>query len=183
MSAIADRFTRLATDFREKADSVPAERWEAPSPCEGWTARDVVKHLVESHQMQLGFLDIQLDDVPAVDTDPVAALRIVNESVAQELATDERASRMIRGLAGEMRFDESIDTFLSFDLLIHTWDIAQATGLDPSLNLDDVQWAWKIAEGFGGMIRAEGVCGPALTPPVEADEQTKLLAYLGRQAW
>lgn len=39
------------------------------------------------------------------------------------------------------------------------------------------------AQGFGDALRESGACGPALDPPPDADEQTRLLAFLGRKAW
>ena len=44
---IAGRFTRLV-------DAVPDERtWARPAPPEGWTARDVVRHMVETQREML----------------------------------------------------------------------------------------------------------------------------------
>jgi hypothetical protein len=40
----------------------------------------------------------------------------------------------------------------------------------------------RRAEELGDTLRSEGVCGPALEPPADADEQTRLLAFLGRRA-
>jgi uncharacterized protein (TIGR03083 family) len=43
----------LMTSYRRAQDgldamlaAVPADRWEAPSPCAGWTVRDVAGHLI-----------------------------------------------------------------------------------------------------------------------------------------
>jgi hypothetical protein len=40
-------------------------------------------------------------------------------------------------------------------------------------------FAWSRA----GIVRAPGVIGPELTPPGNADEQTRFMAFLGRRAW
>ena len=37
-------------------------------------------------------------------------------------------------------------------------------------------------DGFGEPLYAEGICTPALDPPDGADEQTRVLAKLGRRA-
>lgn len=47
MSEISDRYRNVAARFTETARSVPADAWDTPAPCEGWVARDVVRHLVE----------------------------------------------------------------------------------------------------------------------------------------
>ena len=47
MSEEAERFKALASAFTERVEAVPPDRWDSPAPCEGWVARDVVRHLVE----------------------------------------------------------------------------------------------------------------------------------------
>ncbi len=54
MSDIAERYRRLAGTFEERIAAVPADRWEDPSPCEDWTARDVVRHVVDTQALFLG---------------------------------------------------------------------------------------------------------------------------------
>lgn len=180
---ILERYNRLAAGFQHTAEAVPPDRWSSVSPCEGWTARDVAGHVIEAHLMQLSFVGEQPGHVPSVEDQPLAALRSVRAAVADQLAVDERANQAIEGVGGRTTFAESVDRFLSFDLLIHRWDLAHASGQEAAFDPADVSWARDVAEGFGDFLRAEGVCGPALTPPPGADEQTTLLAYLGRRAW
>jgi hypothetical protein len=40
MSKIADRYRLLSGGFLARIQAAPADRWDAASPCEGWTARD-----------------------------------------------------------------------------------------------------------------------------------------------
>lgn len=181
MAEIAARYNRLAADFRAVAESVPPGRWEDPSPCDGWTARDVARHVVEAHRMQLGFLGAAPAEPTSTDHDPVAALSSVEEPVAAALADPDEALRVIDGVTGEMTFAESIDRFLSFDLLIHRWDLAQAVGLTVDFPRDDVRWARQVADGLGDMLRAEGIFGPAQPVSPDADAQAQLLAHLGRR--
>jgi Mycothiol maleylpyruvate isomerase N-terminal domain len=47
MSECSRRFTRIADVFSERMQAAPDAAWGNPSPCEGWVARDVVRHLVE----------------------------------------------------------------------------------------------------------------------------------------
>ena len=43
----AETFRRIAADFTARVDGVGPDGWDAEAPCEGWVARDVVRHLVE----------------------------------------------------------------------------------------------------------------------------------------
>ena len=50
MPEIADRYARLADAFLARVRATADERWEAKSPCRGWTARDVVAHVINGHR-------------------------------------------------------------------------------------------------------------------------------------
>ena len=47
-AAAADRFRRLADRFQTIVAAVPADRWDAPSPCDDWTVAEVVDHVATS---------------------------------------------------------------------------------------------------------------------------------------
>jgi hypothetical protein len=72
MTEISERYARLADAFAAKIASVPSDRWATQSPCEGWTARDVVGHVVSSQGLILGLVGRSLGDIPSADDDPQA---------------------------------------------------------------------------------------------------------------
>ena len=41
-----ERVTRLVNDFDRRVQAVSADGWSSPAPCDGWTARDVVVHIL-----------------------------------------------------------------------------------------------------------------------------------------
>ena len=180
MTEISERYGRLADEFAAKIADVPDDRWESPSPCEGWTARDVVRHVVETQGMFLGFVGRKLEDVPSVDDDPGAAWDAARAQIARDLEDPARANEEFDGFTGRSTFETAVDRFLSFDLVVHRWDLARAAGLDDRIDPDDVARVQAAAEAFGDAMRAPGVFGPAVEPPPDADDQTRLMAYLGR---
>ena len=181
MSKVSERYARLAAAFTEKVKAVPADRWESPSPCEGWTARDVVRHVVDTHGMFLGFIGREFRDVPSVDDDPVAAWEAARDIVQGHLDDPETARTEYDGFAGKLTFEQGIDRFICFDQLVHAWDLARAAGIDESLDPEEVRRVLDVAPQFGEMLRAPGVCGPEVEVPPDADEQTRMLAFLGRR--
>lgn len=183
MTDAAERYAELASRFVEVVRAVPEDAWSNPSPCEGWTARDVVDHVVGTHAMFLGLIDIEAVEHPPVEEDPLAATLAVTTQVAEAMASPAIATKTYEGIFGEKSFEWGIDTFQSFDLAIHGWDLAAAAGLDYELDPDEIERLRVQVEGMGDTIRSPGVAGPALDPPEGADPQTRLLAYLGRKAW
>ena len=183
MNEIAERYSRLSDAFADVVARVPGERWGSPSPCEGWTARDVVGHVVDTQGVFLGLVGRDMGDIPEVAEDPASAWDAARSTVLADLADAERAKAEFDGYFGRTTFAEAVDRFLCFDLVVHRWDLARTAGLDERIGLDDVRWAHRAAVRFGDSLRFDGVCGAELSPPDGADEQSRLLAFLGRRSW
>ena len=181
MSEISENYSRLADAFAEKVAAVPADRWESPSPCEEWTARDVVRHMVDVHDMFLGFIGQKLDRTTSVDHDPAGAFAAARKAVQANLEDPMQATTEYEGLSGKTTFEKGVGQFVCFDLVVHAWDLARATGIDEHLDPDGVRTILDAAPQFGPMLRTPGICGPEVEVPPDADEQTKMLAFLGRR--
>ena len=179
MTDIADRYRTNATAFIDKVAAVSEDQWAAPTPCSDWTARDLVQHVVDTSGMFLGFIDDQLPDLPAVDEDPLGAVRGATGAI-QDALDDERATKEFEGAFGTSTFAAAVDRFLAMDLTIHGWDLARATGQDEAIRPEEVARAKETAESFGDAMRGPGAFGPEVAAAPDADAQVRLLAYLGR---
>jgi uncharacterized protein (TIGR03086 family) len=183
MSEIADRYRRVAARFTTRVGEVPAQAWDNPAPPEGWVARDVVRHLVEWFP---AFLDAaggpELPKGPSVDVDPAGAWSTLDNAV-QGLLDDPAASakEISHPMAGTHRVDDAVATFFLGDVVVHTWDLARATGLDETLDADVVHDMLVGMEPLDEMLRASGQYGPKVEVSDDADEQTRLIAFTGRQ--
>src|ERR1700680_2091489 len=54
MSEVAELYRRRADEFEATIAGTLPNRWGDPSPCENWVARDIVAHVVQMHQIELG---------------------------------------------------------------------------------------------------------------------------------
>ena len=180
MSEIAERYRRVAAGFTERVEAVPADRWTSASPCEGWDARAVVRHVVDAHGLFEGMVGRSLGDIPSVDDDPAAAWAAARDVLQADLEDPERAGFEYDGFFGRSTFEGGVDRILAGDVLVHTWDLARATGLDETLPADEVERGLVAIESMGDAVRTAGVFGPAVEPPPDADAQTRLLCYTGR---
>jgi uncharacterized protein (TIGR03086 family) len=182
MTEISDRYQRLSTEFAETIAAVPADRWADPSPCEGWSARDVVRHVIDTHNMFEGFVGRKLAAGPSVDDDPGAAWDAARSQVLAELTDPEKAGEGFEGFFGPQTFERAVDQFLSGDLVVHRWDLAKATGGDLTIPADEMERGWAQFREFGPALRSPNVFGPEVEVSAEADEQTRFLAFTGRRA-
>jgi uncharacterized protein (TIGR03086 family) len=179
---MADRFQRVAAGMTERVLEVPPDRWDDPAPCEGWVARDVVDHLV---QWLPGFyfssFDVPLPTLPATEDDPVGAWLGLRDSMQAAIDDPDIAFRTADTPLGTT-FAGAFHAAVT-DVLVHTWDLARATGLDEHLDTAEVHRQVEHLEAmpFDAMV-ASGHYGGRVDVPAGADEQTQLLAALGRTA-
>ncbi len=181
MSETADRYRTLAEAFTAKVAAVPADRWSSATPCEDWTARDLVGHVAGSTAMFFGFVDRPVPDLPSIDDDPLATWTSSRDAMQAALDDPAVATTAFDGLMGPTTFNESVDRFICADLVIHNWDLSRATGLDETLDADEVHAIYEGLKPMDEMMRMPGVFGPKVAAPDGADEQTELLCFLGRQ--
>lgn len=188
MNDISDRFRRVSAGLADTVAAVPADAWSNPSPCDGWSARDVLAHLVEwipGPGFLLGTYGIDTGLIPSIDTDPVGAWAAVAAAVQSGLDDSDVAERTEDcGPPGELPFAAAVDMTCTSDVLIHTWDIAQAAGIDVTLDADEIA---RQADGLDAIppevdaaMRHSGMFGARVDVPAGADAQTRVLAFYGR---
>lgn len=179
----ADRYRRLASTFTATVQAVPEGSWGNASPCEGWTAADVLRHVVDSER---GLLErrtgIGVPEGPSVDRDPVGAWTHTRDVVQSVLDDPAQAGTEYEAFGRTTTVGATFSTFMSIDLVVHRWDIARAAGVDEAIPSEDLTFARAFAEQMGDLARTSGAFGPALPEPAGADDQTRLLALLGRSA-
>ena len=178
MENASDRFRRLSAAFAEKLDAVPPDKWDARSPCPEWTARDVARHVTETPGLFFGFIGSEFGDLP---DDPKAAFAETQRRMQAALDDPDTANAEFDCFFGRSTFADAVDRFVNFDLVVHNWDLSRAEGLDDTIPEGDLARLEEASKGFGDAMRSPGAFGPALDPPPDADRQTKLLCFLGRQ--
>jgi uncharacterized protein (TIGR03086 family) len=183
MTEIAERYERITAQFTQRVRAVPTDGWDSPSPCEGWTARDVVGHLTEWIPGVFAPLGVDFAAVPSVQDDPVGAWVTVQAAIANALADPAMVAKEVETPFSKQSFDETVDMIVTGDVFTHTWDLARATGQPDTLDPEQLQ---RMIAGVASMpeevLRADGMFGPRLDVSDDADDQTRFLAYVGRRA-
>src|SRR5579875_2596033 len=77
MAEVSSRFRRRADEFEAAIKGVAPDRWDVPTPCEKWRAKDIVCHVVEFGEVVIGLRAREEGPTrPAAEgLDPLAAFR------------------------------------------------------------------------------------------------------------
>lgn len=164
---------------------VPEQGWDNRSPCAGWTVRDVVRHVIgtmsEASAIVRGEPFSRDPSRPgnAAGEDPVAAVRAVSGPARQAVQTADLSQAA--GTSGGGRTVAEALAFPTADLVVHAWDIAHATRqqllLPDELLAHVAHTCEQVPEE---KLRGPGLFGPAQTVDDDADDTTRLMAWLGR---
>ena len=173
---------------RSKVAAVTAEQWARPTPCEEWTVRDLVVHIVEGSRMATALLDGASAD-EARRAFGVAHGDLVDElgaAFADELAAFARPESFDMTIHHPHTGDIPgirLYEFRTGDYLLHGWDLARATGTDEALPDDLVTSVWSAIEPMAPFIGQIGVfgTGPSGTVGDDAPLQQRLLDLTGRR--
>ena len=176
----------LATTRRFVA-GIGEDQWDLPTPCEGWTVRELVNHIVAGNlwAAQLGsgrtIADVGSDlDGDVLGTDPIGAYDQSAESAATVFempgALDAPCAVSYGPVPGSVYAGHRL-----IDVLIHGWDVASATGqptgIDPSL----VEACWDVVRPQLSLLQGSGAFGVEVADSADSDPQTSLLNALGRR--
>jgi len=159
---------------------VRPEQLDGPTPCSEWSVRQLVEHMVGSTDYLLGAAG-----EAAPGRSGPAAVADYRSGVAQVLDALARPGVLQRRCRSPLCFDWSVaeataGTFM--DNLVHTWDLATATGQDRGL--DDELVRACVAMFLPDMPergRAAGIVGPEVAVPSDASAQDRLLGAMGRR--
>ena len=182
MTSAADDHRRVAGIFTDRVRGVAAGGWDALAPVEGWVARDVVRHLVTWLPPFLhGGAGVTLAQGPAVDDDPLGGW-VAHSAGVQAILDDPTTESMVlrNPHLGVMPLSEAIANIYTSDVFMHTWDLARATGQDDILDSTRCEMMFQGMQPLDEVLRSSGQYGPRVPVPADADAQTRLLGFIGR---
>jgi uncharacterized protein (TIGR03086 family) len=171
--------------FTDRVFAVPDDGWDAPTPDTEWSVRDLVNHVTREHmwvpELLAGRTVEQVGDRFSGDVlgdDPKGAwLRAHSDSQAAWASTS--ADKAVHLSFGTVPASEYAEQML-VDLAVHGWDLARGTGADERLPADVVTHALRYARAHADELSGSGMFEPPV-PTDSTDEQTQLLALLGRR--
>ncbi|MFE7169329.1 TIGR03086 family metal-binding protein [Streptomyces sp. NPDC057616] len=170
----------------ELVAGVPEAGWGAPTPCAGWTVRQVFNHArIDQQGYGLAITGGRPDSDPfhpadALDGDPSAELGKVVRAVADAYAGLPAGADQVPTPLGPLPLPLAAAA-AAMDAGVHAWDIAVATGQDRALPVELADGIWPAARHLVDHLRdAYQVFAPARERPEDYDSAESLLAFLGR---
>ncbi|WP_344975651.1 TIGR03086 family metal-binding protein [Salinactinospora qingdaonensis] len=185
MPDLLDLHGQAMAEFGRRVRAVRMDQWARPTPCEQWDVHDLVNHLVTEQ--------LWVPHLLAGGTIAEAGDRFDGDLLGEEpVATWEVAAREARSAwlqpgvlerTVHLSFGDAPATVylwqMTFDLTVHTWDLAQGIGEDDKLapELVDSVWEWARTQNFA----ASGLFAAPVPVSDDADTQTRLIALTGRR--
>lgn len=174
-----------AAGFGARVHAVPDDRWDASTPDEDWTVRDLVDHLVTEHlwapELLRGATIEEIGsrfDGDVLGSDPVAAWDDAIEASLQAWASTPEDT-LVHLSSGDQPAATYAEQML-LDLTTHAWDLARGAGLDERLDPKLVEHVYAYAQRSVDSWRGTGLFAEPV--PVESDDlQDRMLGLMGRR--
>jgi uncharacterized protein (TIGR03086 family) len=147
----------------------------APTPCDEWTIRDLLNHMLDTQRYFAG--SARGEHVSPPGPNPPAL-------IGDDPATD--VERVQRDVIDAFSQDGVIDKTgpalgIAFsDLLLHTWDLARATGQPDKMPAGLAEASYELIHGKFTDEQRKGMFKPEVRIDSNASAQDRLLAYTGR---
>ena len=111
--------------------------------------------------------------------DPAARWQATREALFAALASDDVLDRSTELPGGGTSTPRTMLGALTTDVLVHSWDLGAAAGIDVALDPQLCERAYDAAV-TSGLARDDGMVGPEVTVSPGADPVTRLIAFYGR---
>lgn len=166
---------------------VPFNAWDNPSPCSEWSARDVAGHamgVVSNVAARAGVgtsLDVFKNVGAIAGPDPYAAWFDIRNRTLGALDRPGALQTTFSSSLGNVVLDDYI-LQMTVDLVVHSWDVARATGGDERLDPQLVAVSYARLKNLDPTVaRAPGRYADIVAVDGEVDLQTELLTFSGRK--
>ena len=165
---------------------IAPEQYAAPTPCDEWDVRELVNHLVFGNWMfarAAGGERVRVDDDDLPDMvgdDPVTAFRQSADAAVAAWRTPGATEKVCHLPFADLPGPAAMRIHFK-DVVVHTWDLARATGQAEELAPELASSALEISRTVvNDEMRELGAFGPAVAVDDEAPVHHQLVGFLGR---
>lgn len=187
--AIHDSLRRADGGFEAVLHRVGGTDWTRPTPCEDWNVLQLTGHVVAGSVMAAAIVRgaprqraIALLGTDHLGDDPIGAYRRALDDQHLAFESLDALDVSCEHPAGDMSAAQVL-AFRIGDLVLHTWDLATAIGVEPALDPALVAEVWDGLQPMAPFIGQLGVFGTGRSGDVthEAPLLDQLLDLTGRR--
>lgn len=163
-------------------EALPADRHDVPSPCAGWTVADVVEHVIAGNLAVARTLGPDLADAPDVAESLAPRFRSAAESLVAALSAPDVLAGTVTIPFGTVPAPIAVQ-LRTVEALVHGWDVAVASGQDPTVLPADLAETGIAFSGsmFATRDREQLPFSPAVPVADDAPAIDRLAGLLGRR--
>jgi uncharacterized protein (TIGR03086 family) len=176
---VTDLHRRSVEGFKARLDALEqadGAAWAAPTPCAEWDVRALVNHIVNEDLWTVPLMEgATMEEVgDRFDGDLLGDHPVAIARAACDAAITAAASGVVAGTTVHLSFgDTPADEYayqLAADHIIHGWDLAVATGADPTIDPELVEACAAWFAEREDIYRGAGAIGPR--PEAEGDGES-----------
>ena len=184
MEAVAQ--TTIAIDLLTPlVEGTRPEQLSDPTPCKAWTVADLIGHFVMGgHLFAASLRGAEIAGEPLADVlgdDHVAAYLAAIADFQDAVSHLDSLEKPAQLPFGTVPADVAL-RIAAGDLLVHGWDLSQATGQGfqpPEDVVGEIEGFYRVA--IGPELRASGSFGEPVEVAPDAAPLERLVAFAGRQ--
>lgn len=183
MSANLRSFTTAIYGFEHVLKMTPSKALQRQSPCTDWKGADVIAHTLAAVTAvnRAATAGTMPKSLPKVADDPVVQWERLRDRTLTALDHPDVLGSTADTFFGPLKVDTFIGV-MGADILVHTWDLARTARVDDRLDPNLCRSTLRLWKSIPAeLLRRPGVFGPPIKPPKDADAQTKLLNFVGRE--
>jgi uncharacterized protein (TIGR03086 family) len=146
-AGVVDKYLSASAGFERVLRRVEPHQWRHPTPCAAWDVRALVNHMTRGNTNYVLLFEggtaadfLRLRDEDALGTDPVGAFVRSAAACAAAFGQPGALQRQLDYPLGPASAGQLL-AVRTTDTLVHTWDLARATGTDETLDRALVSWA------------------------------------------
>jgi len=174
-------------EFDQRMRKIRPDQWELATPCDEWSVRDLVRHLVHEQmwapELLAGCTPEQVGDRfdgDILGADPLHSWVLAAAAAREAWITPKALLRPVQLSYGRETATEYCWQ-MTTDLAVHAWDLGRAIGVNTRINPALVDAVLEYVSPKAEKWQATGLFGEPIPIPDDADAQTQLIAMLGRQ--
>jgi uncharacterized protein (TIGR03086 family) len=180
MSENLRNYTKAIYTMDAVVRRTPESSWAQQSPCDLWSARQVLGHFMSGAQRVTAVaagaqLPAEKPEADVAGDDPQASWAATRDALLTALDHQGSLAQSFNGPFGP----GTLDAFLgihTLDCLLHAWDIAKTAGIDAHLPADLAAAGTAGIAGLGDIARSPGLFGPAVE--IDSDDPAKQFAAI-----